>query len=225
METITDLDTVGHIATRQPGATAVFYDLGIDFCCGGGRTLGEACTAVGVDVGLVIARLGKREQEPVEAFDWESAPLVLVVDRILKVYHAPLRADLERIAAWSQKVLDVHGHSTEEPLERLDAAIRALAADIAPHLLKEEQILFPLIEAGRGGLAGGPIAVMRHEHDTAGDLLAEIRSLTGDFATPREACETWQALYRGLAKLDRDLREHIHVENNILFPRALAGQR
>jgi regulator of cell morphogenesis and NO signaling len=121
----------------------------------------------------------------------------------------------------ARKVLEVHRDKEPEMLTELLSVVLGLKADLEPHMMKEEMILFPMIEGGRGSMADGPIAVMREEHDLVGTTLKRLRELTRDYEVPAQACNTWRALWHGLAALERELHEHIHLENNILFPRAL----
>jgi len=214
---------VGELAARHPLATRVFARHHIDFCCGGGRPLGDVCEMQGLDVETVMQEIG-REVSPQETIvRWDLNPIGELIDYILTKYHASLREELPRLEGMARKVERVHGEKDPERLQRLVQAVLELRAELESHMLKEEGILFPMIRAGRGTGADGPIAVMMHEHETAGDLLRLIRELTNNYIVPAEACNTWQALWRGLEALETDLHDHIHLENNILFPRALDG--
>lgn len=214
---------VGELAARHPLATRVFARHHIDFCCGGGRPLADVCEMQGLDVETVMQEIG-REVAPQETIvRWDLGPIGELIDYILIKYHAGLQEELPRLEAMARKVANVHGDKDPERLHRLVQAVLELKAELESHMIKEEQILFPTIRAGRGTGADGPIAVMMREHETAGDLLKEIRQLTNDYTVPAEACNTWQALWRGLEALESDLHDHIHLENNILFPRALDG--
>src|SRR5690606_3669224 len=142
----------------------------------------------------------------------------------LAVYHRPLDEQLPRLLQQAEKVLRVHGDKRPEILEPLHEAVGLLVDELQTHMQKEERVLFPWILGGSGATAGAPVRVMVEEHDRAGELLAEIRQLTGGFVVPDGACGTWTALWQGLEQLERELHEHIHLENNILFPRALRGE-
>lgn len=214
---------VGELAARHPLATRVFARHHIDFCCGGGRPLGDVCEMQGLDVETVMHEIG-RELAPQETIvRWDLGPVGDLIDYILNRYHAGLREELPRLESMARKVARVHGEKDPERLQRLVQAVLELKAELELHMLKEEQILFPMIREGEGTGADGPIAVMMREHETAGELLQLIRVLTNDYTVPAEACNTWRALWLGLEALEADLHEHIHLENNILFPRALDG--
>jgi regulator of cell morphogenesis and NO signaling len=214
---------VGELAARHPLATRVFARHHIDFCCGGGRPLGDVCEMQGLNVDAIVGEIG-RELAPQDTIvRWDVGPIGELIDHILNKYHAGLYEELPRLEAMARKVERVHGEKDPEKLPRLVQAVLELRAELESHMLKEEGILFPMIRAGRGTGADGPIAVMMREHETAGDLLRQIRELTNDYTVPEEACNTWRALWLGLEALEAHLHEHIHLENNILFPRALDG--
>lgn len=213
-------DTLGQVAAAHPAATHVFLRHRLDFCCRGGQHLEEACHAAGLDPEMVITEIGEEEaQTPGQS--WKEKPLSELVEFILTRFHDALRRDLPALLEAAQKVERVHAgkdscpHGLAEHLERLDVEIRE-------HLAKEEQILFPAIKGGaRGAKIQMPIRVMMHEHEDHGANLQRLRELTSDFTAPPEACATWRALYSLLAKFEAELMEHIHLENNVLFPRAL----
>ena len=214
---------VGELAALHPLATRVFARHQIDFCCGGGRPLGDVCEKQGLDVDAVMQEI-ERELAPREnVVRWDQRPVTELIDHIVNRYHAGLCEELPRLEAMARKVADVHGAKDPVRLPRLLQAVLDLKGELEPHMVKEEQILFPMIRRGQGTGANGPVAVMMREHETAGDLLKDIRELTNDYTVPVDACNTWRALWMGLEGLESDLHEHIHLENNILFPRALAG--
>jgi len=218
MDTLT---TVGEIATEHPLATRVFARHGIDFCCGGGVSLKEACETRGLDLSDIMAEIEKETGAgPNDTRRWDQEPLTDLIDHILVTYHRPLDEELPRLHDMAVKVLDVHRDKAEQTLTDLLATYQALKAELEQHMVKEEQILFPMIRQGRGAMAGGPIQVMEAEHESAGAALARLRSLTNDYQVPEEACNTWRALWHGLQALEHELHSHIHLENNILFPRA-----
>jgi regulator of cell morphogenesis and NO signaling len=220
--TVTTEATVGQIATESPLATRVFARHGIDFCCGGGRPLAEVCAEKGLDADAVVGEINTeigRSGEPAER--WDKAPLPDLIDHILSTYHVPLWEEMPRLEAMALKVNSVHGDKDPERLGELAKVVSELRAEIEQHMLKEEQILFPMIKAGQGENAGPPIDVMHHEHDNAGAALKRLRELTNNYTVPEGACNTWRALWYGLEALENDLHQHIHLENNILFPRAL----
>jgi len=222
--TITKETTVGTVATEHPLATRVFHRHGIDFCCGGGKPLAEACEARGLDTKAVLAELERELQaahaEAVDERRWDQAPLADLIDHILLAYHEPLRSELPRLEALVRKVHEVHGDKDPERFAALLKTFLAIQADIDQHLPKEERILFPMIKRGEGGMAEGPMHVMELEHEELGGLLKQVRELTNGYQVPAEACNTWRALWVGLEDLERALHEHIHLENNVLHPRA-----
>ncbi len=219
--TITADSTVGAVATEHPLATRVFARHGIDFCCGGGQPLATACDAKGVDVGQVIGELeqeiGCQDTPPVR---WDEQPLDALIDHIIATYHDPLREELPRLEQMMRKVHEVHGDKDQARFDELLQTVLTIKADIDQHLPKEEQILFPMILDGRGMMAMGPMSVMESEHEFLGGLLSKARELTNDYTVPEGACNTWRALWVGLEELERSLHEHIHLENNVLHPRA-----
>ena len=216
--------TVGEVAANYPLSTRVLTRYDIDFCCGGGRSLGEACQKAGVSVEQVMEEV-QREGAVHEATEsWTERPLGELLDHILEVHHRPLDKELPRLEAMAGKVLDVHGAKDPARLGELARTVSELRNELEPHMMKEEQILFPWIRSGRGASAGPPIQVMMMEHEAAGALLERLRELSSGYQPPEDACATWSALYEGLEALDADLRQHIHLENNILFPRALQGE-
>lgn len=215
---------VGQIAAEHPLATRVFARHGIDFCCGGGKPLGEVCAGRGLDTAAVLTEIRNELAAPDRTeVRWDQAPLGDLVDHILAEYHKSLKEELPRLAAMARKVVDVHRDKQPEKLPELLSVYLALKAELEEHMAKEEQILFPMIRGGEGASADGPISVMEHEHDSAGKALKRLRELTNGYEVPAEACNTWRALWHGLAALEESLHQHIHLENNILFPRALAS--
>jgi regulator of cell morphogenesis and NO signaling len=215
---------VGQIAAEHPLATRVFARHGIDFCCGGGKPLGEVCTQRGLDTVAVLAEIESELATPsATEVRWDQAPLGDLVEHILAAYHKPLKEELPRLEAMARKVVDVHRDKQPETLPELLSVYLGLKAELEQHMAKEEQILFPMIQSGQGSMATGPISVMEHEHDSAGGALRRLRELTSGYEVPAEACNTWRALWHGLAALEESLHQHIHLENNILFPRALGS--
>jgi regulator of cell morphogenesis and NO signaling len=215
---------VGRIAAEHPISTRVFARYGIDYCCGGGVPLAEACEIRGLDAERVLDEI-EREMDPAVGSEdrWSEAPLQDLVTHILVAYHLPLKEELTRLEAMARKVLEVHRDKEPEMLTELLSVYLGIKADLEPHMEKEEQILFPMIQRGQGFLADGPISVMREEHDSVGLALKRLRELTNDYEVPPRACNTWRALWHGLAAMEESLHQHIHLENNILFPRALGS--
>ena len=213
---------VGRIASEHPIATRVFARHQIDFCCGGGRPLSEICEARRLDAGAVLKEIeAELSSTDFEAERWDEAPLADLIDHIEKRYHRRLDEELPRLEHMARKVLRVHGEKAPDVLPDLVATFLQLKDELQQHMMKEENVLFPMIRRGRGSGAGAPISVMEHEHDSAGEALRRLRDLTDDYRVPEGACNTWRALWSGLAALEEDMHQHIHLENNVLFPRAL----
>lgn len=216
-------ENVGKIVARQPEAAEVFKRHDIDFCCGGARSLEAACAERGLPAAQVIKEI---ENETVAETrgdsSWEARPLEELIDHIVGTYHVDLIRDLPRITGWATQVLNAHGERNLERFSDLRTVITDFSVELSTHMMKEEQVLFPWIRQGNGRTAGDPIRVMNTEHEAAATSLARIRELTCDFTLPGYSCPTMEALWSSLEKLDADLREHIHLENNILFTRALA---
>jgi regulator of cell morphogenesis and NO signaling len=215
-------ETLGQVAAAHPASTLVFLRHRLDFCCGGGKTLADACRAAGLDPETIIAEIAAEGATKSPA-RWDTAPLPDLIDFILERYHEPLRADLPPLIEAARRVERVHGKKASCP-HGLASHLEELDADVRQHLAKEEQVLFPAIRSGgRGARVQMPIRVMMQEHDDHGANLGRLREIADDYSPPSEACATWRALYAGLEKLESELMEHIHLENNVLFPRALNG--
>lgn len=221
---ITTNTTVGQLAAEHPLATRVFARHGIDYCCGGGRSLEKVCEEKGLDSQGVLDEIRKELESPVASeHRWDEAPLGNLIEHILAAYHRPLYEELPRLEAMARRVLEVHGDKDPERLGELLSVYLGLKAELDQHMAKEEQILFPMIRRGQGAMAHGPISVMQREHDSAAAALRRLHELTNGYEVPDGACNTWRALWHALAALEESLHQHIHLENNILFPRALAG--
>ncbi len=212
--------TLADIAVSSPGATKVFLAHGLDFCCGGRRPLVEACAEKGLDADVILKAIEAAEAPTGDLSRWSNRPLAELADFIESHYHARLRAEIPDLIALAEKVERVHAEKPTCPHGLADH-LKTMHAAVLDHLAKEEGILFPFIRAGRGRGAGGPIQVMEQEHDDHGRSLERLRSLTANLTPPPEACVTWRALYGRLGRLSDELMEHIHLENNVLFPRAL----
>jgi regulator of cell morphogenesis and NO signaling len=221
---ITEQTAVGDIAGALPSSIRVFQRHGIDFCCGGRTPLGVACQDRGVSFTEVARAITAADEVPVER-DWSREPLPLLIDHIIATYHDSLREDLPRLELMAAQVARVHG-AKDARLARIEALIRELSVDLRLHMMKEEKVLFPALGvlARNGDSAAAiaaPIAAMEHEHDDAGAMLADLRKLCDDYTPPIWACNTVKALYQGLSELESEMHAHVHLENNILFPRAL----
>jgi regulator of cell morphogenesis and NO signaling len=215
--------TLGNLACNLPGATRVFHQFHLDFCCGGQKTLRQASLERGVDADEVIRRLLQLDPQDAESTDWRQAPKAELIAYLLTRFHAVHRQQLPELVRLAARVEQVHGGREDCP-QGLTELLIDMQQELESHMQKEEQVLFPMIERGAGPMAGGPISVMRFEHDQHGDALARVIELTNDMQPPPNACNTWRALYRGLDELRVDLMQHIHLENNLLFPRALAEE-
>ncbi|HEY1578049.1 MAG TPA: iron-sulfur cluster repair di-iron protein [Terracidiphilus sp.] len=225
---------VRDIALENPASIRVFEAFGIDYCCGGRKPLAQACAERDIAVDDVIEALEKGLAEgQVEGEDWTAKPLGLLVAHIVDTHHAYVRRELPRLAELAQKVVNRHG-DTKPELPEIQKKVEQIAEDLTEHLAKEEAVLFPYIaklerakengsDKPRGcfGTVANPIAMMTQEHDAAGVLLGEMRQLSNDFTPPVGACPTFLAFYRGLYEFEQDLHQHIHLENNILFPKAI----
>ena len=228
-----DLQTkVGDLVKTWPAAMRYFEGVGIDYCCGGHRNLEEACVAAKADSASVLSALAALQAPSAggpSASDWEKASLTELTEHLQASHHAYLRTELPRLDKLVTKVLEVHGERHPELAKTFDV-FQALQADLLPHLLKEEQILFPFIQGLEQGQASdacfptvqSPIRVMEMEHEAVGAMLAELRALTNAYQAPGDGCATFQALYLGLAELEADTHLHIFLENQILHPRAIA---
>jgi regulator of cell morphogenesis and NO signaling len=206
--------TVGEIAATLPGATAVFRRFGLDFCCKGNVVLAESARQRGVDLAAVEALAALDRRTPPVA-PQDSAALV---DHVIARYHDTHRRELPELIELARKVEKVHAKRSDVPRGLADL-LQRMSTELTQHMAKEELILFPAMKQSMVGGLDMPIARMRHEHDDHGAHLRELDRLTDGRTLPADACRTWQALYAGLTKLTDDLMEHIHLENNVLFPR------
>jgi regulator of cell morphogenesis and NO signaling len=221
--------TLGDLVATRPEAARVLDRFGLDYCCHGDRTLDDACAAAGLDPRVVGAAMP--EPDDGEAASWTALEPPALADDILATHHAYLHEELPLLDALAAKVVSVHGerHPELHEVQRLFVAVRD---DLEPHLAKEERVLFPAIHAiaaGRRDFPFGsienPIRMMDVEHDRAGELLAELRAATHEYAVPEDACASYRSLYERLAELEHDTHVHIHKENHVLFPAAVALAR
>ncbi|OYO16659.1 iron-sulfur cluster repair di-iron protein [Enemella dayhoffiae] len=225
--TIATNETLGDLVTADPRRARVLEKFGLDYCCGGQRTLGEAAAAAGVDATEVADALDLADPEP--APEWQSLGMGELARHVVDTHHSYLWEELKPLGELVDKVHRVHGERHPE-LTRVAEAYRLAVADLEPHLFKEERILFPGIErlastgsaSGSGEALRGPITQMLREHDYVGELMTEIHELTDGFTAPADGCASYQQMMSRLGQLEHDLHEHIHKENNVLFPRVLA---
>ena len=233
----TNTTTIRDIVAEDFRAASVFQRHRIDFCCGGNRPLGEACREKGVDEHSVAAELAAVTATPGDVPRFNTWELDFLAHYIVANHHAYVRRAVETIGAHTQKVATVHGERHPETVQ-IAAHFAAVADDMAQHMAKEERMLFPYIvrlaEASRAGqpppaapfgTIANPIRMMEMEHQAAGDLLAAIRELSRDFTPPDDACTTYRVAYKELEEFEGDLHRHVHLENNVLFPKALDLER
>mgnify|MGYP006272690665 CR=1 FL=1 len=216
--------TLAELAVAHPAAARVFYRNRLDFCCGGRRSLADACKERGLDADDILDAIAHEDPLPDDATRWDAQPLPRLVEHIVGTYHQRLRTTLPDLVRMARKVEDRHGDKGTCP-KGLAALLEQVQAAVLDHLDKEEQILFPIVVRGMGANASAPIHVMEVEHEHHKENLLAIRALTADLTPPAEACTTWRALYLGLQQLEQELMEHIHLENNVLFRRALTEER
>ena len=225
---------VRDVAINSPHATRIFEKLKIDYCCGGDRELGEACDTAGVELKALeqmLEETGALVND--SAPDFQKLSQAELIKYILDTHHVFTKTEMARLEALTTKVVSAHGGNHYELLAVM-TLLRQLCDDLTHHMFKEERILFPFIvklEQSRledrlapfapFGAVNNPIRMMMREHDTAGEILRELRLLTSDFTVPADGCISYQTLYQALEAFEQDLHQHIHLENNILFPKAV----
>lgn len=228
--------TVREVAIELPQATRLFETLKIDYCCGGNKPLAQACAAAGIDVDDVMDMLTEvtaENSQSSSATEFQSLSLPELITHILDTHHVFTKSEMERLGALTAKVIAAHGSNHPELLH-LGELFKLLCDDLRPHMFKEEHVLFPFILSMTAakqnnqtgpfapfGTVNNPIRMMMREHDNAGEILRELRALTSDYEVPADACISYRTLYQALEDLEKDLHQHIHLENNILFPQAL----
>jgi regulator of cell morphogenesis and NO signaling len=235
---MTTTTTLADVAATSLSAVRTLERHGLDYCCGGKQSFEEACDAKGLNPESVMREIDQARRSSASERDWQTAPLDEIVQHIVGTHHEYLKLELPALGSRMDKVLAVHGSKDQQTLGRLADVFGTLRAELEMHLQKEETILFPFLEQyGRAETSGRPvppvpfgsvvhpIGVMEREHVGAGGALLEIRELTGGFEYPPYACSTVRALFDGLKELEADLHAHIHLENNVLFPRAIALEK
>jgi len=233
MTTLHTQATVGELVKARPSRSRVFEQLNIDYCCGGKFPLADACAKRGADVQQVLRLLqeadAQADQRDGELVDADAMGLAELADHIERTHHAYLRKELPRLDQMTDKVNQVHGDA-DPRLADVRRAFQALQEELASHMMKEERILFPMIQmlesaadlpAFHCGSIANPIRQMEAEHDSAGHALKIMHNATDEYQPPDWACNTYRAMLDGLAHLERDLHQHIHKENNVLFPKAV----
>jgi regulator of cell morphogenesis and NO signaling len=232
--TFSDRTKVKEIALSNPGARRILENAGVDYCCGGGKSLQDACLHADVSSEEILDRLRRNSEQvnPDEA-NWISASLCELTRHIREKHHRYVRESISRISTLLQKVSAKHGENHLE-IAVIEDLFLQVGQEMIMHMQKEEQILFPYIDAldrsvnGNGTLeppffqtVRNPIHAMMKEHDAAGDLVKQIRKASSGYAPPADACTSYRALYQELGQFEADLHQHVHLENNILFPRAV----
>lgn len=226
--------TIREIAVEMPVTTRIFEEFKIDYCCGGGRPFSDACQAVGVAPEIVNQKINEALLNQTLDFKApQTKNLSELIDHIVETHHVFTKTEIARLSALMEKVCRKHGENHFE-LFALEKEFHALCQELMPHMQKEEMVLFPFIKhlelavennlsAPRPpfGTVKNPVRMMMTEHDTAGDILRKMRLIANDYAVPEGACPSYRALYFGLEDLEKDLHQHIHLENNVLFPRAV----
>jgi len=223
--TIDPTMSLGELVEAHPQLAREFERRGLDYCCGGGTSLAQACAASGLDPAATVAELvaaaGVSEPAP-----WSGMDGAELCDHLEHTHHRYLWDEMPRLSALVAKIESVHGGRHPE-LAEVAACYEEIRADLEPHLLKEERVLFPMVRELAGattapefhcGTLRNPISVMLSEHDHVGELLARLRRLTSGYEPPADGCATYVACYQGLAQLEADTHLHIHKENNVLFP-------
>jgi regulator of cell morphogenesis and NO signaling len=232
--------TVRALALENIAATRVFEKLGIDYCCGGNKSLEEACRASNLAIDQVIDSLEMAEKAAHAAQkdrNWQVEPLADLVGHIENTHHKYTLAEMARLTPLLDKVCSVHGKNHPE-LHQVRAGFKSLVQELTTHMMKEERVLFPFIvrmeEAviqkepvlpSPFGSVQNPVTMMEHEHDSAGNALRAMREASCGYTPPGDACISYQTLYKALADFEADLHQHIHLENNVLFPRAIAMEK
>lgn len=231
METLKD-KTVADLVTENIKNAHIFKKYGIDFCCGGGISVERACEKKGVDFSALEEELRQVSATNDRMFNYKSWTPDFLVDHIINIHHAYVEENSPLLLQYADRVMKVHAeHNTE--LVEINDMVKRLVAELAGHMKKEELILFPFIKKmvtaekegttlprPAFGTVDNPIAMMEDEHEVAGELLREIAELSNDYTPPAHACNTYKAFYAKLEEFENDLHVHIHLENNILFPKA-----
>lgn len=226
--------TVGEIVAKDYRTAGVFKKYGLDFCCGGGRSLAAACEKKGLQPEALLRELNALGLAQPDAQNYDEWGLGFLIDYIINNHHHFVRRKLPEIEAYAHKVAKVHG-GTYPQLKEMRDLFLVLKSEMLDHLDKEESYLFPYIkklealEAAGGkieekpdfGTVGNPVRMMEEEHDHAGSLVAQLSELSDGFTPPEDACATFRVYFKNLEGFQDDLHKHVHLENNILFPKAL----
>jgi regulator of cell morphogenesis and NO signaling len=230
---ISEQKTVAEVVTENIKAAHVFKKHGIDFCCGGGVTIEKACEKNGVDYTVLGKELEEIDENISSAHNYDAWHLSFLIDYIVNTHHKYVEESIPLLLQYAAKVANVHGHHYKEVIE-INELVIAVAKELAVHMKKEELILFPFIkqlviadkqelklEAPDFGTANNLIESMESEHENAGDIFKRIAEISNNYTAPEEACNTFRALYSKLQEFEEDLHHHVHLENNILFPKTI----
>tara|TARA_R110002072_G_scaffold59514_3_gene151633 strand:+ start:60830 stop:61555 length:726 start_codon:yes stop_codon:yes gene_type:complete len=225
--------TVGEIVTENIKAAHIFKKYGIDFCCGGGISIKKACDKAKINPSLLEADLLNLDVVKDRTNDYNNWKIDFLADHIINIHHTYVSESSTLLLQYSERVNQVHGHHYTE-LNEIELLVKKVVQELAAHMKKEELILFPFIkklvaaERENGsvpmipfGTVENPIKMMEAEHEEAGEIMRQIRWLTNNYTPPQKACNTYKALYSKLEEFEQDLHQHVHLENNILFPKAL----
>ncbi|AOF54207.1 iron-sulfur cluster repair di-iron protein [Rodentibacter caecimuris] len=212
--------TLSELAVSIPGATKIFREYDLDFCCGGSALLDVAVQQKNLNLAEIEMRLAKLQQQENTEKDWSNTSYNELIEHIIERFHNHHREQLPELITLAKKVESVHSDREDCPLGTA-AQLEKIHAELSQHIMKEENILFPMIKLGNYAMAAMPIPVMEMEHDEAGQDLEILKLLTNHLTAPEDACFSWHALYNGINAFIDDLMHHIHLENNILFPRVL----
>ncbi len=230
---ITEEQTVAEVVTENIKSAHIFKKHGIDFCCGGGITIEKACAKKEINFSTLKKELEAIDDVTSNAYNYDNWDLSFLVDHIVNVHHTYVEENIPLLIQYANKVAKVHGDHYNEVIE-VNKLFTEVANELASHMKKEELILFPfikqLVKAKKEGTkapkphfgtVNNPIDMMEDEHENAGNIFKEIARLTNNYNPPEGACNTFKALYAKLDEFEQDLHQHIHLENNILFPKAI----
>ncbi|MFC5048464.1 iron-sulfur cluster repair di-iron protein [Aquimarina hainanensis] len=234
---ITAQKTVAEVVADNIKTAHVFKKYGIDFCCGGGITIQKACSNHNIDYDIVRNELMAIDQKNKKEFDYNNWELGFLIDHIIHVHHTYVEESIGILLAYTEKVANVHGHHYPE-LIKIKELFLEVANELTTHMKKEELILFPFIKklikadqtqtpyaSPHFGTVKNPVQMMEYEHENAGTIFKTIAKLTNNYTPPEEACNTFKALYAELDDFEQDLHLHIHLENNIVHPKAVALEK
>jgi regulator of cell morphogenesis and NO signaling len=225
--------TIGEIVAEDYRTSGVFEKYGIDFCCGGKALLTDICLDKGLDLAIIVSELDDIKSKQIEQDqDHASWELPFLIDYIVDVHHGYLEKNTELIKSYTRKIAEVHGNRHPELLE-ISSIFSQIASDMSSHLQEEEDVLFPALKSAyRSSKAGMKMSVdvskiiknslegLVHDHDDIGAAIHKIRHLANEYATPDDACNTYNIAYKKLEEFENDLHKHVHLENNILFVKA-----